>query len=52
MLVFTQYESRLFGIGGSSDPSKYCQDWPSRSRLNVKFQNQKLAKNANGEVDK
>ena len=33
----------------SSDPSKLCDDWLSNSRLNLKFQNQKLAKN--GEFD-
>ena len=32
----------------SSDPTKFQDDWPSRSRLNVKFQNQKLA-NEKGE---
>ena len=31
----------LFSIDASSDPSKFCDDWPSKSRLNVKFQNQK-----------
>ena len=49
MLGFTQYGSRLFGIDASSDPSKFCNEWPSKSRLIVKFQNQKLAKN--GEFD-
>ena len=49
MLGFTQYGSRMFGIDASSDPSKFCDDWPSKSRLNVKFQNQKSAKN--GEFD-
>ena len=50
MLGFIQYGSRLFGIDASSDPAKFQDDWPSISRLNVKFQNQKLAKN--GEFDK
>ena len=49
MLGFIQYGSRLFGIDASSDPFKFCDDWPSKSGLNVKFQNQKLAKN--GEFD-
>ena len=43
MLGFTQCGSCLFGIDASSDRLKYCDDWPSKSRLNVKFQNQKLA---------
>ena len=43
MLGFIQYGSRLFGIDASSD------DWPSKSRLNVKFQNQKLAENGESE---
>ena len=50
MLGFIQYGSRLFGIDASSDSAKFQDDWPSKSRLNVKFQNQKLAKN--GEFDK
>ena len=50
MLGFTQYGSRLFGIDASSDPSKFCDDWPSKTWLNVKFQNQNLAKN--GDFDK
>ena len=50
MLGFIQYESRLFGIDASSDSAKFQDDWPSKSRLNVEFQNQKLAKN--GEFDK
>ena len=50
MLGFTQYGSRLFGIDASSDPAKLQDDWLSKSRLNLKFQNQKLAKN--GEFDK
>ena len=29
MLGFTQYGSRLFGIDGSSDPTKFQDDWPS-----------------------
>ena len=47
MLGFTQYGSRLFGIDASSDPSNFCDDWPSKSWFDVKFQNQKLAKMAN-----
>ena len=50
MLGFIQYGSRLFGIDASSDSAKFQDDWPSKSRLNVKFQNLKLAKN--GEFDK
>ena len=50
MLRFIQYGSRLFGIDASSDSAKFQDDWLSKSRLNVKFQNQKLAKN--GEFDK
>ena len=50
MLGFHKYGSRLFGIDASSDSAKFQDDWPSKSRLNVKFQNQKLAKN--GEFDK
>ena len=52
MLGFIQYGhgSSLFGIDASSDSAKFQDDWPSKSRLNVKFQNQKLAKN--GEFDK
>ena len=50
MLGFTQYGSRLFGIDASSDLSKFCDDWPSKSRLNVKFQNRKVAEN--GEFDR
>ena len=50
MLGFIQYGSRLFGIDASSDSAKFQDDWLSRSRLNVKFQNQKMAKN--GEFDK
>ena len=50
MLGFIQYGSRLFGIDASSDSAKFQDDWLSESRLNVKFQNQKLAKN--GEFDK
>ena len=50
MLGFIQYGSRLFGIDPSSDSAKFQDDWPSKSRLNLKFQNQKLAKN--GEFDK
>ena len=50
MLGFTQYGSRLFGIDASSDSAKFQDDWLSKSRLNLKFQNQKLAKN--GEFDK
>ena len=49
MLGLTQYGSRLFGIDASSVPAKFCDDWPSKSRLNVKFQYQKVAKN--GEFD-
>ena len=50
MLGLTQYGSRLFGIDASGDLLKFYDDWPSKSRLIVKFQNQKLAKN--GEFDK
>ena len=50
MLGFIQYGSRLFGIDASSDSAKFQDDWLSESGLNVKFQNQKLAKN--GEFDK
>ena len=50
MLGFIQYGLRLFGIDASSDSAKFQDDWLSKSRLNVKFQNQKLAKN--GEFDK
>ena len=50
MLGFIQYGSRLFGIDASSDFAKFQDDWLSESGLNVKFQNQKLAKN--GEFDK
>ena len=50
MLRFIHYGSSLIGIDGSSDSAKFQDDWPSKSRLNLKFQNQKLAKN--GEFDK
>ena len=50
MLGFIQYGLRLFGIDASSDSAKFQDDWLSKSRLNLKFQNQKLAKN--GEFDK
>ena len=50
MLGFIQYGSRLFGIDASGDSTKFQDDWLSKSRLNLKFQNQKLAKN--GEFDK
>ena len=50
MLGFIQYGSRLFGIDASSDYAKFQDDWLSESGLNVKFQNQNLAKN--GEFDK
>ena len=50
MLGFIQYGSPLFGIDASSDSAKFQDDWLSKSRLNMKFQNQKLAKN--GEFDK
>ena len=50
MLGFIQYGSRLFGIDASSDSAKFQDDWLSESGLNVKFKNQKLAKN--GEFDK
>ena len=50
MLGFIQYGSRLFGIDASSDSAKFQDDWLSKIRLNLKFQNQKLAKN--GEFDK
>ena len=49
MLRFIQYGSRLFGIDASSDSANFQDDWLSKSRLNLKFQNQKLAKN--GEFD-
>ena len=29
MRGLTQYGSRLFGIDASSDPLKFCDDWPS-----------------------
>ena len=35
----------LFSIDARSDPERFFDDWPSRSQLNVKFENQKLAKN-------
>ena len=44
MLELSQYRPGLFNIDASSDPSKFCDDWPSKSRFNEKFQNQKLAK--------
>ena len=50
MLGFIQYGSRLFGIDASSDSAKFQDDWLSKSRFNLKFQNKKLAKN--GEFDK
>ena len=50
MLGFIQYGSCLFGSDASSDCAMFQDDWPSKSRLKVKFQNQKLAKN--GEFDK
>ena len=50
MLAFIQYGSRLFGIDASSDSAKFQDDWLSKIRLDVKFQNQNLAKN--GEFDK
>ena len=50
ILGFHSYGSRLFGIDASSDSANFQDDLPSKSRLNVKFQNQKLAKN--GEFDK
>ena len=50
MLGFIQYGSRLLGIDASSDSAKFQDDWLSENGLNVKFQNQKLAKN--GEFDK
>ena len=50
MLGFIQYGSLLFGIDASSDSAKFQDDWLTKSGLNVKFQNQKLAKN--GEFDK
>ena len=50
MLGFIQYGSLLFGIDASSDSAKFQDDWLSKSRLNMKFQYQKLAKN--GEFDK
>ena len=50
MLGFIQYGSRLFSIDASSDSAKFQDDWLSKSRLNPKFQYQKLAKN--GEFDK
>ena len=42
MLRFTQYGSRLFGIDASSDSAKFQDDWLSKSRLNLKFQNRKI----------
>ena len=50
MLGFIQYGSRLFGIDASSDSAKFQDDWLSKNRLNLKFQNRKMAKN--GEFDK
>ena len=50
MLGFIQYGSHLFGIDANNDSAKFQDDWLSESGLNVKFQNQKLAKN--GEFDK
>ena len=50
MLRFIQYGSRLFGIDAISDSAKFQDDWLSKSRFNLKFQNHKLAKN--GEFDK
>ena len=50
MLGFIQYGSLLFGIDASSGSAKFQDDRLSKSRLNMKFQNQKLAKN--GEFDK
>ena len=50
MLRFIQYGSLLFSIDASSDSANFQDDWLSKSRLNLKFQNQKLAKN--GEFDK
>ena len=50
MLGFIQYGSLLFGIDARSDSAKFQDDWLSKIRLNLKFQNQKLAKN--GEFDK
>ena len=47
---FNTYGSLLFGIDASSDSAKFQDDWLSKSRLNMKFQYQKLAKN--GEFDK
>ena len=45
MLGFIQYGLCSFGIDASSDSAKFQDDWPSESRLNVKSQSQKLAKN-------
>ena len=50
MLGFIRYGWRLFVIDASSDSAKFQDDWLSENGLNVKFQNQKLAKN--GEFDK
>ena len=50
MHELSQYGLCLFSIDARSDPSKYCGNWPSKIRLNVNFQNQKLAEN--GEFDK
>ena len=50
MLGSIQYGSRLFGIDANSDSAKFQDDWLSKRLLNLKFQNQKLAKN--GEFDK
>ena len=47
MLELSQYGPGLFNIDASSDPSKFWDDWLCKSRLNVEFQNKKLAKMAN-----
>ena len=52
MLGFTQYGSRLFGIDASGDSAKFQDDWLSKSRLNLKFHNQKLDLAKNGEFDR
>ena len=50
MLELPRYELGLFiQYWCQKWPRRFFDDWPSRSRLNVKFQNQKLAKN--GEFD-
>ena len=51
MLGFIQYGSLLFGIDASSDSAKFQDDWLSKSRLNMKFQYQKLANLTNEKAE-